>query len=148
MLGLFYRILAINRQLPANRQIRVIAMQVGWNKGQRLRRDYGGLQRGQGCRTIVVPSSLAAVHGFKFNGLGRSPLADPNKFESYEPGLFWADTFRPDDPLHVKFYSTSCLFRWTQGLWPASPVPMSICSVARAVVVGPFRTLRAFTSWL
>jgi hypothetical protein len=44
------------------------------------------------------------VHGFKFHGLGRSPLADPDKFESYEPGLFWAGEFGYSNAGTQKFY--------------------------------------------
>ena len=42
---------------------------------------------------LVVCSSIEQIHGFKFHGLGRSPLADPDGRESYEPGLFWAHIF-------------------------------------------------------
>lgn len=104
------RILEINRQLPADRRIRVVAMQVGWNKRQAGYDEItAACNEAKAAGLFVVSSSLVAVHGFKFNGLGRSPLADPDKFESYEPGLFWTDTFRPDDPLHAKFYADQLL---------------------------------------
>ena len=33
------------------------------------------------------------AHRFRFHGLGRAPLADPDAFESYEPGLWWAEHY-------------------------------------------------------
>ena len=33
------------------------------------------------------------MHGFRFDALGRPPLADPDEFASYEPGLFWSRAF-------------------------------------------------------
>ena len=42
---------------------------------------------------FVVSSNLEQTYGFKFDGLGRSPLADPSIFESYEPGWWWAENF-------------------------------------------------------
>ncbi len=42
---------------------------------------------------LVVSSSLEDTFGFKFQALGRVPSADPDKFESFEPGLFWAQDF-------------------------------------------------------
>ena len=97
------RILEINRQLPADRKIRVVAMQVGWNKGQAGYDEItAACNEAKTAGLFVVSSSLEEVHGFKFNGLGRSPLADPGKFESFEPGLFWANQFRPNDPSYAK----------------------------------------------
>jgi len=88
------RILQVNKQLPPDRKIRVIAMQVGW---ERYQLGYGEIaaacNEAKAVGLFVVSSSLEDVHGFKFNGLGRSPLADPDKFESYELGLFWGVEF-------------------------------------------------------
>ena len=89
-----HRILEVNRQLPADRKIKIIAMQVGWIKGQSGYNEItAASNEAKAAGLFVVSSSLEEVHGFKFNGLGRSPLADPDKFESYEPGLFWANKF-------------------------------------------------------
>ncbi|OGO07264.1 MAG: hypothetical protein A3K46_05685 [Chloroflexi bacterium RBG_13_60_9] len=41
----------------------------------------------------MICSSIREIYGFQFQGLGRSPMADPDAFESYEPGLWWADYF-------------------------------------------------------
>jgi len=87
-------ILQINQQLPEDRKIRVIAMQIGWSP------DQGGydeimaaVKEAKEAGLLVVSSSLAETFGFSFHGLGRAPLADPNKFESYEAGLWWAKDF-------------------------------------------------------
>jgi hypothetical protein len=88
------RVLEINRQLPAGRRIRVVTMQVGWSKS---RAGYDEItaacDEAKAAGLFVVSSSLEEVHGLKFHGLGRPPLADPDKFESYEPGLWWAKDF-------------------------------------------------------
>ena len=33
------------------------------------------------------------TYGYMFDGLGRSPLKNPDNKTSYEPGLFWADLY-------------------------------------------------------
>lgn len=93
------RILEINSQLPEERRIRVISMQVGWSPKQTGYDEItAAVQEAKAAGMLVICSSVEdeTVHGFKFNGLGRAPLADPDLFESYEPGLFWAQHF-PDD---------------------------------------------------
>ena len=88
------RILQVNTQLPAERKIRVISMQVGWERFQLGYSDIAAAcNDAKAAGLFVVSSSLEDVHGFKFNGMGRSPLADPDKFESYEPGIFWGVEF-------------------------------------------------------
>jgi hypothetical protein len=48
---------------------------------------------------LVVSGSanMNRQYGVKLFGLGRSPLADPDQFESYGLGVLWAGT-APDDP--------------------------------------------------
>jgi predicted small lipoprotein YifL len=87
------RILQINDQLPKGQRIRVISMQVGWNPEQAGYDEITeAVQEAKEAGMLVICSSFEreTVHGFRFNGLGRAPLADPDSFESYEPGLFWA----------------------------------------------------------
>ncbi|MGE5350973.1 MAG: S8 family serine peptidase [Acidobacteriota bacterium] len=84
------RILEINRQLPEQEKIRVISMSIGWGPNEN---GAGELQaavseaKSQGI--FVVSSNLEQTYGFRFHGLGRSPISDPDDFSSYEPGLFW-----------------------------------------------------------
>lgn len=42
---------------------------------------------------LVICSSVEEVHGFRFHGLGRDPLADPDDPNSYQPGRWWAAGF-------------------------------------------------------
>jgi hypothetical protein len=103
MAGLFHahylalgirRILEINRLLPEDQKIRVISISAGWTPSDS---GYSEAQTAAGeaktAGMLVICSSVEEVHGFKFHGLGRSSLADPDSFESYEPGLFWAQQF-------------------------------------------------------
>ncbi|HMF36022.1 MAG TPA: hypothetical protein VKF17_05255 [Isosphaeraceae bacterium] len=88
------RVLEINAQLPADRKIRVIAIQVGWEKNQRGYDEItAACAAAKAAGLLVVSSSIEQVHGLKFHGLGRPPLADPDRFESYRPGSWWAREF-------------------------------------------------------
>jgi subtilisin family serine protease len=88
------RILEINKQLPDGRKIRVIAMQTGWSSDQAGYKEItDAVNEAKAAGLLVVSSSLEETFGFKFQALGRAPLADPDKFESYEPGLFWAKEY-------------------------------------------------------
>lgn len=92
------RILQINRELPEDRKIRVIAIQVGWNRGQKGYNEItAAVRSAKTAGILVVSSSIEQTHSLKFHGLGRHPLADPNLFESFEPGLFWAGRFYSDN---------------------------------------------------
>ncbi len=89
------RVLRLNAELPPDRKIRVVAMAIGWPPD---RRGYAEIkaaaEEARAAGLLVVSSSIETVHGFKFHGLGRAPLADPDDFASYEPGQFWAQDFR------------------------------------------------------
>jgi hypothetical protein len=88
------RVLAVNAQLPTGRKIRVISISVGWDstsKGYKEITDAVNAAKAAGM--LVICSSVEDIHGFKFNALGREPLSDPDQFTSYEPGIFWANTF-------------------------------------------------------
>ena len=91
-----HRILEINRGLPEDRKIRVIAMQTNWN----TRADQAGhdeiiaaVNEGKAAGIFVISSGLGQTYELYFHGLGRSPLDDPNRFESYVPGLWWEKDF-------------------------------------------------------
>ncbi|GEM_PF-141382 len=88
------RILGINRTLPAAHKIRVISMSTGWLPEMPGYYDLtAAVQEAKAEGMLVVSSNLSQVHGFSFRGLGRSPMADPDLFQSYEPGLYWANSF-------------------------------------------------------
>jgi hypothetical protein len=85
------RLLRINDQLPSDRKIRVIAIQVGWDRSQEGYAEMtAACAEARSAGLLVVSSSIEQVHGFRFHGLGRDPLADPDRFESYGPGSWWA----------------------------------------------------------
>jgi hypothetical protein len=88
------RILKINEQLPQDKKIRVISMSVGWDPTQAGYEEMTvAANEAKAAGMLFVSSSIERVHGFRFQALGRFPLADPDAFESYEPGLFWAKAF-------------------------------------------------------
>lgn len=88
------RILEINEQLAADKKIRVISISVGWNPKRKGYQEVSlAAQKARDAGMLVVCSSVEQVHGFKFHGLGRKSLADPDVFESYEPGLFWKKSY-------------------------------------------------------
>lgn len=93
------RVLQINRHLPQDRKIRVIAMAVGWTPDHQGHHQIAAAcEQAKAAGILVLSSSVENVHGFKFNGLGRAPMADPDAFDSYEPGMFWTDLL-PNDYL-------------------------------------------------
>ena len=87
------RLLEINRQLPLRRRIRVISLSRGWDTIAPGYDEMDSAARQAEAEGVFVVSPNASQRGFPFNGLGRALAADPERFESYEPGLFWADVF-------------------------------------------------------
>ncbi len=94
------RILEINRTLPPERRIRVIAMQIGWDSTSKGYDEItAAVQDAQKAGLLLVYSTMQQMSGFKFHGLGRAPLADPDAFESYEPGIWWTKEFYARYPM-------------------------------------------------
>ena len=94
------RILEINEQLPPEQKIRVISISVGWGPNDRGYAEMmAAVREATDAGMLVICSSVEAVHGFSFHGLGRDPMADPEVASSYAPGSWWADSFydRPRD---------------------------------------------------
>jgi subtilisin family serine protease len=98
------RIMEINEQLPRDKKIRAIAMAKSFVRRQK---GYGSItkaiRKAQAAGILVVCINVGLAHdGCDLAFLGRSPLADPDVFESFEPALhtakgFWAvDRFRAD----------------------------------------------------
>jgi beta-lactamase regulating signal transducer with metallopeptidase domain len=89
-----HRILEVNKQLPKDNKIRVISISKGWEPSDDGYDDImAACEEAKAEGIFVVSCSLDRVYGFNFAGLGRNPLAIPDSFESYEPGLFWAKGF-------------------------------------------------------
>lgn len=94
------RILEINKDLPENRKIRVIAMQVGWDPSQKGYDEItAAVDEAKAQEILVVSSSLSEIYGFHFHGLGKLPTFDPNNFESYLPGSWWEKEYYGGMPL-------------------------------------------------
>ena len=93
------RILEINELLPQDRKIRAISISVGWGPESIGYADItAATKAAKEAGMLVICSSVEAVHGFKFHALGREPFADPDLFESYEPGLWWAQQYYDGKP--------------------------------------------------
>jgi len=88
------RLLEINRQLPADRKIRVISMSIGWvPSDDGYDEIMAACEEAEAAGVFVISCDSENLHGFKFYGLGRHPLDNPDVFESYEPCLWWAKDF-------------------------------------------------------
>lgn len=85
------RVLEINEQLPAGKKIRVISLSVGWAPEEAGYKEMEAAARAAAQAGLLVTSSnFDQMYGRGINGLEREPLADPDRFESYAPGGFWA----------------------------------------------------------
>ncbi|MHC4476207.1 MAG: S8 family serine peptidase, partial [Planctomycetota bacterium] len=89
------RILEINEQLPEDRKIRVISISAGWRPEFTGYDDMmAACEEAIAAGMLIVCSTIENIHdSFDYIGFGRYPLADPDNFESYGPGLFWAQAF-------------------------------------------------------
>ena len=88
------RVLEINNLLPQDRKIRVISISAGWEQGSKGYDEItAATKEAKDAGLLVICSNVEEIHGFKFQALGREPLADPDKYESYQPGLWWAKQF-------------------------------------------------------
>jgi hypothetical protein len=89
-----HRLLDINETLTPPRKIRVISLSVGWSPGQRgYQEAMQAVERGTHQGVFVLSTVLRNTHGLRFDGLGREAMADPNHYESYGPGSWWANRF-------------------------------------------------------
>jgi hypothetical protein len=94
------RVVEINKTLPEDRKIKVLSMSFGWwPQGKGYEDIKAAVAEAKADGIFVISSNLDETYGFHFHGLGREPLADPNKFESYLPGLFWEKYFYDGTPL-------------------------------------------------
>ncbi len=84
-----YRILEINRTLPADRKIRVISISFGSYKKNFLKAIEDARNEG----VFVISSSLKQTHNLRFHGLGKECLSDPDDINSYFPGAWWSKSF-------------------------------------------------------
>ncbi len=100
-----HRIVEINKTLPADQKIRVLSMSFGWTPQDKGYDDItAAVEEAKAEGIFVISSSIDETYGFHFHGLGREPLADPNKFESSLPGLFWEKYFYDGKPLEQTLF--------------------------------------------
>jgi hypothetical protein len=89
MVKSIYRVLEINRTLPLDKKIRVISISFGSDRRNFLKAIKDASKEG----VFVISSSLNLTHNLKFQGLGRECLSNPDDFNSYLPGSWWAKMF-------------------------------------------------------
>jgi hypothetical protein len=88
------RIVEINKNLPTDRKIRVLSMAFGWDpQSKGYDAIDAAVKEAKSAGIFVISSSLSETYGLNFHGLGRNSLANPNDFQSYEPGLWWQNQF-------------------------------------------------------
>jgi hypothetical protein len=88
------RLLAVNHRLPKGRRIRVISISVGWMPGLTGYDDVmAAVEEAKREGVFVISVALMATHGLTFHGLGRDPMADPDKVASYTQSR---DEYFPD----------------------------------------------------
>jgi hypothetical protein len=88
------RLLDLNAQLPAERKIRVISISMGWSLGNTgYEEAMAAVDRANHERVFVLSTALHQTHHLRFDGLDRPALDDPDVFESYGPGSWWASMF-------------------------------------------------------
>ena len=91
------RVMEINAQLPAGQKIRVISISIRWQKGQKGYAEIvEAVEKAEKAGMLVIYSNE------KLMGMGRAPLNNPDAFQSYEPGLYWAKDFYAN-PMYGKF---------------------------------------------
>ena len=87
-------IIEINKSLPEEQKIRVLSISIGWEPGNKgVDEITAAVNEANAAEIFVISSSLRYTNNLDFHGLGRNPLADPDDFMSYEPGLWWQKDF-------------------------------------------------------
>jgi membrane protease YdiL (CAAX protease family) len=88
------RIIELNQRLPEGQKIRVLSMSTGWQPGYPGAEELdNAVEDAKAAGIFVISTVVERAYGFKFDGLGRPELADPDRPERYEPGLSWAEQF-------------------------------------------------------
>lgn len=91
---------SLNGSLSPNHEIRVISISLGWWDGAPGgQAAAAALERARRAGISVITTNLADTYGFRFHGLDRSPLSDPESTSSYSlvgwedaPGTTTADS--------------------------------------------------------
>ena len=108
------RIVQINRSLPAERKIRVISISSNWLPNLPGYQDVmRAVREAEDAGMMVVRTDKATGMPEKMfpYGLGRPVFADPDSFQSYEPGLWWRFRFyNPGVPIIESGQESKFLF--------------------------------------
>jgi len=150
------RIIEINKTLPSDSKIRVLSISRGWMPDEKGYAEItAAVNEAKDAGIFVISSSLSETYGYHFHGLGRNAMSDPNKFKSYEPGLWWQADFYQNgfstDTLLVPMDSrttasptgTEDYVFYREGGWSWS-IPYLAGMYALAVQVKPDITPEAF----
>lgn len=87
-------VLDINDNLPAEQKIRVLSISIGWMPGDDgFDEIVAAVNDASEAGIFVVYTTLEQTMGVELWGLGRDPLADSDRFESYMPALSWERLF-------------------------------------------------------
>jgi hypothetical protein len=87
-------VIALSAALPNPERIRVLAIPRGFAAREKGYAEVtAAVLRARQAGIFVLTSSLDQHYGFRFNGLGRAPLGDPDQPGSYGPGAFWQGDF-------------------------------------------------------
>ena len=148
------RIVEINRALPANGKIRAISISMGWGP------ECPGYADATAAVNEAARAGIALFAVFidgGFEGLGRPPESDPDRFESYGPAARWAAEFH-DGRIHsdhvwvpVESRATAgptglagyAFYRWGASSWI---VPYLAGTYALAAQVDPTITRERFVA--
>jgi hypothetical protein len=88
------RVLEINRRLPRERRIRVIAIEIGWTPGRTgYEAATAAVAQAKREGVFVVSSSLSFGYGLRFHGLEREPMSAPEDPTSYRLVTEWGPGF-------------------------------------------------------
>ncbi len=88
------RLLEINRTLPPAKRLRVISMSAGWGPNERGAVEMrAAVDEARKAGILFICSNLQDIYGFRFQGLGRPSMAEPDPFASFAPGKFWTADF-------------------------------------------------------
>lgn len=88
------KVVEINKTLPVDRKIRALSISRGWMPDENGYDEIiAAINEAKADGIFVISVSLEQTYGWNFIGLGRNSIADPNNFQSYEPGLPWQERF-------------------------------------------------------
>ncbi|HNY80842.1 MAG: S8 family serine peptidase [Sedimentisphaerales bacterium] len=97
-----HRMLEVNEQLPEDRKIRVISISIGWSSSQKGYQEIAeAAAEAKAAGMLVICSSVEAVHGFRFHGLGCDPTGDRDDFNAYRLASWGQHMYRRQDRLLV-----------------------------------------------